>query len=106
MIALLVRWLLVMALLLVLTHLPAGAGTTSRVEYNRDVRPILSDNCFLCHGPDKNTRKAGLRLDLRADALAKKAFLPGRPEESELVRRIFTMDEDDLMPPPESHKHL
>jgi hypothetical protein len=80
--------------------------TASKVEYNRDVRPILSDTCFLCHGPDKNTRKAKLRLDLRDEAIAREAFIPGQPDESELVRRIFTTDEDDLMPPPNSHKSL
>ncbi len=81
-------------------------ATPAKVEYNRDVRPILSDNCFLCHGPDKNTRKAKLRLDLREEAIAKEAFVPGKPEESELVRRLFTANEDDVMPPPDSHKHL
>jgi hypothetical protein len=86
----------------------AGAASlgSARVEYSRDVRPILSDNCFLCHGPDKNTREAKLRLDLRDEAIAKEAFVPGKADESELVKRIFTTDEDDVMPPPESHKHL
>ena len=77
-----------------------------KVEYNRDVRPILSENCFFCHGPDKNQRKAKLRLDVRDEAIAKEAFVPGKPEESELVKRILTTDEDDVMPPPDSHKHL
>src|SRR5690349_7231382 len=76
------------------------------IEFNRDVRPILSDNCFLCHGPDKNTRKAKLRLDIREESLAKKAFEPGKPDASELVKRIFTTEEEDLMPPSESHKKL
>jgi hypothetical protein len=106
MIAAPVRWLLVSAVLLVFTHSPAGAGTASRVQYNRDIRPILSDNCFLCHGPDKNTRKAKLRLDLRADAISRQAFVPGKPNESELLKRVFTTDPDDTMPPPDSHKSL
>jgi hypothetical protein len=81
------------------------------VEYNRDVRPILSDKCFLCHGPDKNTRKAGLRLDSRDSGITggksgKAALVPGKPSESELVRRILTHDDDDLMPPAEHHKPL
>src|SRR5437763_10845938 len=76
------------------------------VEYNRDVRPILSDNCFYCHGPDKNQRKAKLRLDIREEALKKEAFVPGQPEKSELVRRIFASDPEDMMPPPKSNKKL
>jgi len=92
----------------VLLHaaIPASAPSVSKVEYNRDVRPILSDNCFLCHGPDKNTRKAKLRLDLREEAIAKQAFVPGKADESELVKRLFTTDEEDVMPPPDSHKQL
>lgn len=90
-----------------LTHAATlPAASVGKVEYNRDVRPILSDNCFLCHGPDKNTRKAKMRLDIREDALAKEAFVPGKPDESELVKRLFTTDPDDVMPPPDSHKHL
>ena len=80
--------------------------SASAPQYNRDIRRILSDNCFFCHGPDKNQRKAKLRLDIREDALAHEAFVPGQPDESELVRRIFATDKDDLMPPPESNKQL
>ncbi|MCC6232880.1 MAG: PSD1 domain-containing protein [Verrucomicrobiales bacterium] len=76
------------------------------IVFNRDVRPILSDNCFLCHGPDANHRKGKLRLDLRDQALEKKAFVPGQPAESELVKRILTSDDEDLMPPKDSHKAL
>src|SRR4051794_59706 len=83
---------------------PASKG--DRIRYNRDIRPILSDNCFACHGPDKNKRKAKLRLDDREAALAKEAFVPGKPDESELVTRIFSNDPDEQMPPPESHKKL
>ncbi len=77
-----------------------------KLEFNRDIRPILSENCFSCHGPDKNQRKAKLRLDVREVALEKKAFAPGRPEASELIRRISTDKADDLMPPPDSHRQL
>lgn len=77
-----------------------------KIEYNRDVRPILSDNCFYCHGNDPSHRKAKLRLDIRDEALLKEAFIPGKPEESELVARLFSDDEDELMPPAESHKKL
>ena len=84
----------------------AFGAATSPVQFNRDVRPILSENCYACHGPDKNQRKAKLRLDVREVALEREAFVPGKPDESELVRRIFTTDTDDLMPPPKSHKKL
>ena len=78
----------------------------AKIEFNRDVRPILSDNCFHCHGPDANHRKADLRLDLRDEAVKAEAFVPGKPDESELIERIFSDDADDLMPPPDSHKKL
>jgi hypothetical protein len=76
------------------------------VRYNRDIRPILSDNCFYCHGPDANKRKGKLRLDVRDSAIEKKAIIPGNAGESKLVKRIFTSDPDDIMPPPDSHKSL
>ncbi len=75
-------------------------------QYNRDVRPILAENCFLCHGPDKGTRKAELRLDKRDDALAKEAFVPGDADASELVVRILSQDAEEVMPPPASAKKL
>ena len=101
------RFLLFPALGFFLTSLPARAA----VDFNREVRPLLSDNCFACHGPDAAKQKADLRLDDRTDALApaksgKPAIVPGKPDESELVKRIFTTDADDLMPPEESHKKL
>ena len=84
---------------------------TAEVEYNRDIRPILSENCFPCHGADSAARKADLRLDHFEDAIARRgddrpAIVPGKPEGSELVHRIFTTDEDDRMPPAKSHKVL
>jgi hypothetical protein len=78
----------------------------AKIEFNRDVRPILSDNCFYCHGNDPKHREADLRLDIREEAITAKAFVPGKVKESELVARILTDDEDDLMPPPDSHKKL
>ncbi|MBI2946252.1 MAG: PSD1 domain-containing protein [Verrucomicrobia bacterium] len=88
-----------------------AAERSGTIRFNRDVRPILSDNCFACHGPDAKKLKGGLRLDLRdlATKPAKSgdiAIVPGKPDESELIARIFAKDEDDLMPPPESHKTL
>src|SRR5690349_2376046 len=86
--------------------LTAAVGAETTLSYNRDVRPILSDKCFYCHGPDKNHRKGKMRLDLREEALAKEAFVPGKPDESELVKRIYTTKDEDMMPPPEAHKTL
>jgi hypothetical protein len=82
-----------------------------RVDFNRDVRPILSDNCFTCHGPDEKTLKARLRLDVRDSALAparsgERAIVPGNPDASELVKRLVTTDEDDHMPPAETGKKV
>ena len=86
-------------------------SSQAEIEFNRDIRPILSDNCFYCHGPDSEHRKAGLRLDTEAGALAAlksgtHAIVSGDPSASELIKRITTSDENDLMPPPESGKTL
>jgi len=77
-----------------------------KLDFNRDIRPILSDNCFLCHGPAASTRAAELRLDKREPAIAADAIRPGKPDESELVKRIFSDDADSIMPPPDSNKKL
>ena len=80
------------------------------IDFARDIRPLLSDNCFACHGPDAKQRKADLRLDTREGAIADlgdySAVVPGKPTESALVSRILTDDHDDLMPPPDSGKQL
>ncbi len=76
------------------------------LQFNRDIRPLLSDNCFACHGPDARHRQAELRLDLRDAAIDKRAIVPGKPAESLLVQRIRSTDADELMPPPSSHKKL
>src|SRR5437867_3260961 len=83
----------------------SGARAAEPVLYNRDVRPILVEKCFACHGADSAARKAGLRLDRRDDAL-KTAIVPGKPDESELVRRIFAPERSVVMPPPKSNKTL
>jgi hypothetical protein len=67
---------------------------------------ILSDNCFHCHGPDQKTRKGKFRLDVREDAVTKGAIVPGKPQESELITRIFGLHQAEPMPPPEAHKIL
>ena len=80
------------------------------ISYNRDIRPVLSDKCFSCHGPDVSKVKAGLRLDLPASAFAELeknkghfAIVPGNPEKSELIKRISSNDPGIMMPMPESH---
>jgi uncharacterized protein DUF1553/uncharacterized protein DUF1549/cytochrome c len=74
------------------------------IDFNRDVRPILSNNCFQCHGPDEKVRKAKLRLDARDDALA--VLAPGKPDASELVRRVASADAEEVMPPVKTGKKL
>jgi hypothetical protein len=93
---------------LLVTAASVQAGT---IQFNRDIRPILSDNCFQCHGPGEKDRKGGLRLDL-LDAATKPAesgavaIVPGNSKQSELIARIFTGHADDLMPPEKSQKKL
>ena len=93
-------------LLIIIFLLPAAA--VAAPDFNRDVLPIFSDNCFKCHGPDANARKAKLRLDLKEGALrAKDAVIaPGKSTESELIARILSDDPDEQMPPPDSRLKL
>jgi mono/diheme cytochrome c family protein len=89
----------------------AAAARQTPVEFNRDIRPILSDTCFQCHGPDERTRKAGLRLDVKEQVLQKlesgaAAIVPGKLAESELYQRITTTNEAERMPPTDSGKQL
>jgi mono/diheme cytochrome c family protein len=86
------------------------AATPKKIEFNRDIRPILSDNCFACHGPDRNKREANLRLDtqvgLHGEDGTAGAVIPGQPAESKLMQRITSQDADLVMPPPETGKQL
>jgi hypothetical protein len=75
-------------------------------EYNRDVRPILAENCFACHGPDSASRKAKLRLDVRDEAVKAGAIVPSKPDESEALRRVHSDDPQESMPPPKTKKVL
>ena len=85
---------------------PARLETPQRIEFNRDIRPILSENCFYCHGPDAQHRQADLRLDRSEEAIKAAAILPGKASESTLIRRIVSDDADLLMPPGDSNKKL
>src|SRR6478752_4813358 len=80
------------------------------IDFNRDIRPILADKCFRCHGPDSDARQADLRLDREADAKADRegnpAIVPRQAAKSELVRRITHEDEAERMPPPEAETVL
>jgi mono/diheme cytochrome c family protein len=86
--------------------LAVPARADDKVLFNRDIRPILSENCFQCHGPDQKQRQAGLRFDDRAIVLKKKAFAPGKPDESEMIKRLLSKDSSIQMPPPSSNRTL
>ena len=87
------------------------AATANAVDFSRDILPILSENCFQCHGPDEKERQAKLRLDTQQGALGKGksgevVIAPGKSRESELIRRVTSKDRDEVMPPPKSKHKL
>src|SRR5688572_10152521 len=84
--------------------LPSPLFAADRVDFRKQVLPILSDRCFACHGPDAKHRKGDLRLDVKADLL--NMVTTGNPDESELIRRIETHDESEVMPPAKLKKPL
>jgi hypothetical protein len=89
----------------------SGSGQLGELKFSRDIRPVLSNVCFACHGTDESNRKGGLRLDLpekahRGGDSGEPAISPGHPETSELIRRIFSDDPSVVMPPPSSRKPL
>jgi hypothetical protein len=98
----------------VLTTSARGAApepaVPATIDFNRDVRPILSNNCYFCHGPDKNKRKADLRLDTRDGIFSHLqdhvTVVAGHPEQSELFRRVIAADPAERMPDPKSNKRL
>jgi hypothetical protein len=99
-----------LALTLALAASPSSADPTEPLRFNRDIRPILANTCFACHGPDPGGRKAKLRFDREEGFFGARENGPtvvkGKPEASPLYLRIVTKDPDDLMPPPKSHKVL
>src|SRR5262245_12133327 len=101
-----------LALALVSFHwTPADDVPAAKVDFNRQVRPILSENCFACHGPDEGQRKAGLRLDTKEGAFAalksgEFALVSGKPDDSHLVFRVESDDPMTQMPPAASNKKL
>jgi mono/diheme cytochrome c family protein len=98
------KWRAFVLALLLVALTSEAAPATDKVEYNRDIRPILAENCFACHGPDSASRKAKLRLDQREAAL--EVLAPGKPKDSEVVRRIFCDDAGERMPPAKTNKKL
>jgi len=101
--AFLIAGLTAALVLLLSTASPAPAAP---LDFNRDIRPILAENCFYCHGQDSNKRQADLRLDVRDAALESEAFVPHDAAASQLVKRIHSTDPDQQMPPPNSNRHL
>jgi hypothetical protein len=109
------RILLILAACAPLFSLPVAAelpktaaARSAALDFNRDVRPILADNCFECHGPDEKSRKAKLRLDTREGIFApgrdEPVLVPGKPDDSDLIRRLVSTDPDEVMPPPKAHR--
>src|SRR5262249_30870672 len=88
----------------------AEKDAAKKLDFNRDIRPILSENCFQCHGFDEKARQATLRLDQADSAYAEhdsgKPIVPGHLDQSELWRRVTSTDESEMMPPPDSHRAL
>src|SRR5437764_2780899 len=86
-------------------------AATTIVDFGRQIRPILSENCFTCHGPDEQQRKAKLRLDTRDGIMGKlrrngHVVVPGKPADSELLARVLSTDDDERMPPAKTKKRL
>ena len=84
---------------------PSAAGT-AEISFNRDIRPILVEHCFSCHGADSGSRQADLRLDRRDDAIEFGAIVAGEPDSSPMLDRVFSDDPEEVMPPPATKKPL
>jgi mono/diheme cytochrome c family protein len=107
----LVAWSVFVVMATTSASVAGDQSTNAKVDFAREIRPILSDKCFQCHGPDQKKRKAGLRLDTPEGALGKaesgeRAVVPGKPDESELLRRVASDDPQERMPPVKDGKPL
>jgi len=91
---------------ILLAAAPLATASGEEISYARQILPILSENCFFCHGPDRDNQKAGLRLDIREDAIKAAAWNPDDPAKSEALIRIFSGNPNEIMPPPETHRTL
>lgn len=92
-------------LVLVVLSLSSALGAAT-IDFSRDIQPLLSENCYHCHGQDANERKGDLRLDVEKDAKAAKAVVAGKSHASSLIERIFSTDPDEVMPTPKSNRKL
>src|SRR5688572_8989929 len=90
----------------VLALAASGAPRARPIDYGRDVRPIIAENCFQCYSQHAEARKGKLRLDTRQEQSKAGVIVPGVPDESELIGRIFSEDLEERMPPEESHRML
>jgi mono/diheme cytochrome c family protein len=97
---------LLAAVLLGPTLTPAAPPEAAKIDYNFQIRPLLADRCFVCHGPDENKRKAKLRLDVPAVAFARRAIVPGKPDESAVLERLTAADPEQRMPPAKTNLAL
>src|ERR1700759_3270007 len=101
-----------LSLLICVTACLRAEDKPAALDYNRDIRPILAENCFACHGPDKNARKSGYRLDTREGALSQLSdgesfgIVPGKPFSSVVIDRLTTGEPDEAMPPKKTGKKL
>ena len=93
-------------LILLVTLGSSRAAEVQLLSYNRDIRPILSENCFYCHGQDENKRKKDLQLNIQAGQRANEVVVPGQPEASKLIQRLFSTDSEEVMPPSKSNRHV
>lgn len=100
------RFLLVVWFVVLGATFAVRQSAAQEIDFNRDIRPLLSENCFYCHGQDGNKRQAGLRLDVREDAIDGGAIVPSDLDASLLIERIDTDDVDMMMPPIDSNRHL
>ena len=99
---------LVLGILTLIANLGPGAPSSPEpgIEFNKHIRPILVEHCYQCHGPDSASRKADLRLDQRPATMESGVIVPGKPDESEFITRIFSDSKSKLMPPEKIHKPL